>query len=133
MKRLLAVLCVASGRVAATGGWRSAAVGGMPSHVLCEAQVLAYQFAAKLMPERGTAGLAPVAEGLDVDPANMNCSPSPSPGPSPSPSPTPKPPCPKGTCSSLMPGMSLVYVRTTIYCNARFRRHEIHEHDRDLL
>ena len=42
---------------------------GIPGDVLCNSKVLAYEFAAKLMPERASdGGLAPVAAGLGVDP-----------------------------------------------------------------
>ena len=35
----------------------------VPSDILCNSKLLAYDFALKLMPERGAAGLAPVASG----------------------------------------------------------------------
>ena len=60
------------------------------------------------------AGLAAVALGLGVNPTNKTCTTSgggghghgPSP---PGPPPPPKPHVPHGSCSALMPGMSLVY------------------------
>jgi hypothetical protein len=91
----------------------------IPANVLCDSKLLAYDFAAELLPERAAkaGGLAPVALGLGVDPANKSCTDThggggggghhPSP---PGPPPPPKPPVPHGSCSALLPGMSLVYV-----------------------
>eukprot|EP01047_Picozoa_sp_COSAG01_P125220 COSAG01_NODE_54256_length_333_cov_0.970085_1_plen_84_part_10 len=46
---------------------------GMPSGVACNAKLLAYDFAAHIMPERAQGGLSSVALGLGVDPANKTC------------------------------------------------------------
>ena len=113
------------------------AAASIPADVLCNSKLLAYDFAATLLPERAAkadgampphptpqlattltlwrAGLAAVALGLGVNPANKTCTTSggghghghgPSP---PGPPPPPKPHVPHGSCSALMPGMSLVY------------------------
>jgi hypothetical protein len=89
----------------------------MPGPLACQAKLLAYDFATHILPERaGGIGLAAVALGLGVDPANKSCTTAASGGgghghhPSPpGPPPPPKPVVPHGTCSVPMEGMSLVY------------------------
>ena len=83
---------------------------GMPGNLTCNSKLLAYQFASILQPERDSGGMAAIAMGLGVDPSTNTCTgPAPGPSPGPGPSPPPRPPCPAGTCSALMPGMSLVF------------------------
>jgi hypothetical protein len=85
----------------------------IPADILCNSKLLAYDFAEMLMPERSGDGLASVALGLGVFPANKTCVPDggggghhPSP---PGPPPPPRPVVPHGSCSALMPGLNLVY------------------------
>ena len=84
----------------------------IPSDVLCNSKLLAYDFAQKLMPERSGDGLASVALGLGVFPGNKTCVPGGGSGHHPSPPgppPPPRPVVPHGSCSALMPGLNLVY------------------------
>ena len=94
------------------------AAAGMPEPLACQAKLLAYDFASHIQPERaGGGGLAAVALGLGISPANRTCVTASGGGgghhPRPGPPPPPKPVVPAGSCSALMDGMSLVYGDST--------------------